>query len=211
MRILAYSEVVILLRRRYRPRRSGFRRRRLFVLLIFLFGITFWFAESRLPAVKEDLQQSALRRFAVERIAETVESALPETVCLEDGATLELDTYTLSTMQSTLTKKLDNALSGTAIEWVPVGNLSGISLLNGHGFKIPVFFSVNGVAMVRFDNGFDSAGINRTRYTITMTVTAELYSASVTFPETVTVTTSYPIYESVTQGEVPRYAAGVLS
>ena len=44
-----------------------------------------------------------------------------------------------------------------------------------------------------------------------MTVTAQLYSASTAFTDVVTVTSAYPVYESVLEGEVPRYAAGLVS
>ena len=44
-----------------------------------------------------------------------------------------------------------------------------------------------------------------------MTVAAELYSTSVSFPDAVAVESTYPVYESVLEGEVPRYAAGLVS
>ena len=94
---------------------------------------------------------------------------------------------------------------------MPVGNLTGVALFNGRGFKVPVSFSVDGVVSVDFESTLVSAGINRTKYAVTMTVAAELYSTSVSFPDVVAVESTYPVYESVLEGEVPRYAAGLVS
>lgn len=196
--------------RRRLGRRPARRRRIVFLLLLFVI-LTGVFAESRLPAVKADVQQAALRAYAQERITETVRAYLPEQSAIATEGLVSLDTYMLGTMKSELTAALQKTLTGTATAWVPVGNLTGLALLNGHGFKLPVFFAVDGVASVDFESALTSAGINRTKYGVTMTVTAELYSSSAAFPEVVTVTTVYPVYESVLEGEVPRYAAGVLS
>ena len=112
-------------------------------------------------------------------------------------------------MKTALTADLQEALTGKASAWVPVGNLTGLTILNGRGFKIPVTFAVDSAVAVDFDSTLVSAGINRTKYAVTMTVTAQLYSASTAFTDVVTVTSAYPVYESVLEGEVPRYAAGL--
>ena len=199
------------MRRRRRLSRRTARGRRLMGLFLLFSVLTVVYAESRLPALKTDIQQAALGAFARERITETVQAYLLEQPVELTDALVSLHTYTLGMMKSDLTVALQKALHDTATAWVPVGNLTGLALLNGHGFKIPVFFAVDGVVSVDFESTLTSAGINRTKYGVMMTVTAELYSASVAFSEVVTVTTTYPIYESVLEGEVPRYASGVLS
>ncbi len=176
-------------------------------LLALCAALLFLFAEHRLSAVRGEIQQAALRSFAMERISETAAKCLREvpSLCGED---VTLDTYALAEMKNTLTKSLGQALTDTAVAWVPVGNLSGLALLNGAGFSVPVSFRVEGVAQVDFSTALESAGINRTRYGVTMRVTAELYSDSVAFPQPVTVTTEYPVFETVTSGEVPGVYAG---
>lgn len=199
------------MRRRFGIGRRPMRGRRWLFLLLLFAVLTGVYAESRMPAVKADVQQAALSAWAQERISETVRDYFPETPAEDSTGLVSLDTYQLTETKTELTAALQKALTGKATAWIPVGNLSELAILNGHGFKIPVSFAVDGVARVEFESTLSAAGINRTKYSVTMTVTAELYSSSAAFSEVVTVSTSYPVYESVLQGEVPRYAAGVLS
>lgn len=199
------------MRRRFGIGRRPMRGRKWLFLLLLFAVLTGVYAESRMPAVKADVQQAALSAWAQERISETMRDYFPETPAEDSTGLVSLDTYQLTETKTELTAALQKALTGKATAWIPVGNLSGLAILNGHGFKIPVSFAVDGVARVEFESTLSAAGINRTKYSVTMTVTAELYSSSAAFSEVVTVSTSYPVYESVLQGEVPRYAAGVLS
>lgn len=199
------------MRRRFGIGRRPMRGRKWLFLLLLFAVLTGVYAESRMPAVKADVQQAALSAWAQERISETMRDYFPETPAEDSTGLVSLDTYQLTETKTELTAALQKALTGKATAWIPVGNLSELAILNGHGFKIPVSFAVDGVACVEFESTLSAAGINRTKYSVTMTVTAELYSSSAAFSEVVTVSTSYPVYESVLQGEVPRYAAGVLS
>ncbi len=197
--------------RRFRMGRRPARGRRIALVLLVLLALTAVFAEMRLPAVKAEIQQAALSAWGQARIAETVQAHLSQTPAADGESLVSLDTYGLSTMKTALTADLQEALTGKASAWVPVGNLTGLTLLNGRGFKIPVTFAVDSAVAVDFDSTLISAGINRTKYAVTMTVTAQLYSASTAFTDVVTVTSAYPVYESVLEGEVPRYAAGLVS
>lgn len=165
--------------RRFKMGRRPARGRRILLVLFVLAAVTAVFAEARLPAVKAELQQAALSAWGQEQIAKTVEAQLPESTASESGSLVSLDTYELSTLKTALTAALQSALTGKATAWVPVGNLTGVALFNGRGFKVPVSFSVDGVVSVDFESTLVSAGINRTKYAVTMTVAAELYSTSV--------------------------------
>ena len=61
-----------------------------------------------------------------------------------------------------------------------------------------------------FITELSDAGINRTKYSVVLEVTAELYSHSVQAPAAVSVRSVYPIYEGVLEGNVPQYR-GVIS
>ncbi len=197
--------------RRMKMGRRPARGRRIWILLILLAAWTLFLAESRLPAIKAEIQQATLSAWGQERVAETIQTVLPQTPAANGETLVSLDTYALSTLKTELTTALQEALTGKARAWVPVGNLTGWTMLNGHGFKIPVTFSVEGVVSVSFESSLTAAGINRTKYAVQMTVTAQLYSSSTAFPDAVTLTTAYPVYESVLEGEVPRYAAGLAT
>ena len=70
----------------------------------------------------------------------------------------------LPAMKAELTDALRKSLNGTAKAFVPLGNLTGLMLLNGRGVKIPVRFSVESAVSVRFESVLTGAGINRTAY-----------------------------------------------
>ena len=179
------------------------------MLLIAAFAVlTGIFVETHIPEVKDDIQQATLRKYALEQIAEAAEDVLPKELTVSGEQTLILDTYLLAETKSKLTAALEDSLNGTVTAWVPIGNLTGLSILNGKGFSVPITFHVDGAVLVEFESTFESAGINRTRYGLQMRVTAELYSSSASFSDVITVSTTYPIYESVTDGEVPELFAG---
>ncbi len=68
---------------------------------------------------------------------------------------------------------LQETLNGTATALVPVGNLTGLMLLNGRGFKIPCHFCGGKCRLGRFDSMLIGAGINRTTYAETMTASSK--------------------------------------
>ena len=189
---------------RYRRRRyKRGRKRRVLAFLLLVFA--FVFAELRLPAMKADLRTAALTAHAQGCIAKTVPEYLPQTVCEKDGAETALSTYALGVLEAELTDALRKSLNGTAKAFVPLGNLTGLMLLNGRGMKIPVRFSVYSAVSVRFDSVLTGAGINRTAYRTVLHIEAVLFTAERDGVEPVTVTAAYPVYEAVLAGDVPQY------
>ena len=173
---------------RYRRRRyKRGRKRRVLAFLLLVFA--FVFAELRLPAMKAELRTAAL----------------PQTVCEKDGAETALSTYALGVLEAELTDALRKSLNGTAKAFVPLGNLTGLMLLNGRGMKIPVRFSVESAVSVRFESVLTGAGINRTAYRTVLHIEAVLFTAERDGAEPVTVTAAYPVYEAVLAGDVPQY------
>ena len=168
-----------------------------------IFG--FVFAELRLPAMKAELRTAALTAHAQGCIAKTVPEYLPQTVCEKDGAETALSTYALGVLEAELTDALRKSLNGTAKAFVPLGNLTGLMLLNGRGMKIPVRFSVESAVSVRFESVLTGAGINRTAYRTVLHIEAVLFTAERDGAEPVTVTAAYPVYEAVLAGDVPQY------
>lgn len=191
-----------------RSRRWGrpHRKRTAFLILLAV-GMVLCFAEHRLSSLRGEIQRAALESFARERISAEVTECLGEAPAF-GAEDFKLDTYALAKIKEDLTGSLRSALTDTVTAWVPIGNLSGVSLLNGFGFSVPVFFRVEGIAAVEYSSTLESAGINRTRYGVTMRIIASLFTDSLAFPEPVTVSTEYPLFEAVTSGEVPEFYAG---
>jgi len=198
--------------RRYIHRRVGRGRHRIkrihrVFLLLFLMLPTMIWAEKRLPNLPPEVRETALRGFAQEKISDTVSDFLEDTPVLSGDTLLTIDTYRLRKAQTALTAQLQKRLTGRAVLWVPLGSLTDIALLNGRGPKIPVILSTVCAADLAFESAMASAGINRTQVRISLRITAEVSSLSVTFPGTISVAVSYPVYESVHEGAVPQIAS----
>ncbi len=91
---------------------------------------------------------------------------------------------------------------------VPVGNLTGIPLLSGRGFKIPLKIVPLGSADADIVSDFSDAGINQTRHSVYVKASVKVrlmtpFSSSVT--ET---TTKIPLTETVIVGDIPHLYAG---
>lgn len=86
---------------------------------------------------------------------------------------------------------------------IPIGTVSGISLLAGRGPKIHVRFTPAGAVQSSFSSEFRSAGINQTmhRITLTLTTTVRIVLPGQTY--TVTITAQAPIAENIIIGDVP--------
>ena len=195
-------------------RRTARRRRRLRLRTALVLCAVFWsflsiWAEKRLPLIGTAVQEAALTRHAEKVVAQTVPDYL-ETISVQTEDALVLpDTYAQSRVKAALTCDLQEKLSGKVYAWVPVGNLTGLMLLNGHGVKIPVAIAAECTVQIAFETEMEAVGINRTRYGAYLAVSVRLYSASVSVPVCVTAETRYPVYEAVLEGEIPQTAVSL--
>ena len=87
---------------------------------------------------------------------------------------------------------------------VPIGTLTGITLLSGRGPVINVKMQSVGSSTSRFENEFSSADINQTKHRIVLNVDVRI---SILLPGTKTSTTvsnAYVVAETVIVGSVPE-------
>ena len=104
-----------------------------------------------------------------------------------------------------LLDRLD-ALSAQELH-IPLGSLTGSALLSGRGPEVPVRILSAGALSAELDSQFHSAGINQTRYQLTLAarVTVELLLPG--GPAETEVSTRAAVAEAVLLGQVPeRYA-----
>lgn len=125
-----------------------------------------------------------------------------------DGAvtTLTSDMTRLNELRTSLVTAAIEDIGGIATQelTIPVGNLTGLQLLSGRGFSLPV--QVVSVRTVRgaFSSLFTDAGINQTRHQIMLEMTADL---DILLPgETMRteVVTQVPVAETIIVGTVPE-------
>ena len=185
----------------------------LLVGLLLGLGAIFWIDHRIRPMVLA-LSSSALSR----RVTETIGAVLEETE-LEYSDLVQLRYDTSGTL-SAVTTQLEQgnllrgqitarlleeltALHNETVE-VPSGNLTGLILLSGRGFSIPV--RVVGVSQVTswFDSSLTSAGINQTLHHIDLVVETDLVLLLPGGPTTHTFTSRIAVAETVLLGQVPE-------
>lgn len=148
-------------------------------------------------------------------VNEKVDEILSDYIILENTymetgeiSSISLNTQEINQFKSTLTQELNESLSENVTLWIPIGNFTNIQLLNGLGFKIPVTISYTGTATVDFLDEINSTGINQTKYTVSLDVTAVLHTNSVRYKEEIVLNTSYILAQTVIVGNVPTVNYG---
>jgi len=98
---------------------------------------------------------------------------------------LETNSYNINKVQSELTLQINRRLEAAGKEYhkIPIGSLTDSYMLAGRGPNLRIRVCPLGSAQVELESGFDSAGINQTRHTITA----------------VNISSSLPLYEFETQ------------
>ena len=178
-----------------------------------LFGVSEWV----LSGVTPELTEEAARGYILECATQSVEAELEAdpapfvTVQREGDGQVSLvsaDHERLNRLKARVLERLSQSLKGKATVYVPVGSLTGVGLLNGRGFPVPLKLQLEGSAVVEFDTDFTGAGLNQTCHRLTMTVRARAYSTSRRFETSVEVETATVLAETMVVGEVPKLIAG---
>ncbi len=87
---------------------------------------------------------------------------------------------------------------------IPSMALVSDGIFAGYGFKIPVRLIASGSAYADFNDEFISAGINQTKYRLSITVTVNLELQTVFSESKSTFTTDIPLTEKIIVGDVPN-------
>lgn len=87
---------------------------------------------------------------------------------------------------------------------IPIGTLTGSALLAGRGPRISVRMESVGSSSARFENRFDSAGINQTNHQIVLEVDVSVAILLPGFTTATTVSTAVTVAETVIVGSVPE-------
>lgn len=87
---------------------------------------------------------------------------------------------------------------------IPLGNLTGVSLLMGRGPKVPVQIIVLTSSRVEFNNSIVTAGINQTKHQINLEVIVDIDVLIPWGTESVQVQTEVLIADTIVVGQVPE-------
>ena len=86
---------------------------------------------------------------------------------------------------------------------IPVGNLTGVSLLMGRGPKVPVKIITMTSSRVEFNNSIVTAGINQTKHQINLEVIVDIDILVPWGTESTQVITEVLIADTIVVGRVP--------
>lgn len=87
---------------------------------------------------------------------------------------------------------------------IPIGTLTGSALLAGRGPRISVRMESVGSSTAKFENRFDSAGINQTNHQIVLNVDVSIAILLPGFTTATKVSTAVTVAETVIVGDVPE-------
>lgn len=103
-----------------------------------------------------------------------------------------------------LEKVVGSTNSNTITVGIPLGNLSGISLLMGRGPKVPVKIVMMTSSRVEFNNSIVTAGINQTKHQINLEVIVDVDILVPWGTESTQVICEVLIADTVVVGKVPE-------
>ena len=189
--------------------RGSFKSGILLTAAAFIFVLALLTADHRFSSLQSDAVSSALTSFAQEKIAESVSEYLSGITVKYENNYVILDTYYLNKMKTELVNELQKDLTGKTVIWIPIGNFTDSAFLNGRGVKVPFVFSVNAAVDISFESDITDAGINRTKYSVSMFIRTQLYSLTDRVSECVDVESSFLLYESVLNGNIPACISNI--
>ena len=117
-------------------------------------------------------------------------------------AQARLQAQLLSAIQEKAAQEPHKALS------IPLGTLTGITLLHGRGPGVPLRLTMADALSGNLHSSFDAAGINQTRWELSFEVTASVYTYLPDDKGELTITASVPVAQTVLVGEVPSMLLG---
>ena len=118
---------------------------------------------------------------------------------------LDADPAKINKLENDLKGRINDSLSRVEDNemHVPVGTLTGITALSGRGADVGIRLHQIGAVDVELQNTFVSTGLNQTRYSLILSVNAELSAILPGHSTDITVKDEYIISETVIVGDLP--------
>ena len=184
------------------------------ILVVLLFGIATLQMRTLLSSLATARASSAVNRIVSEAVNEKIDSgefAYDDLISFEKGQNGEI-TAVKSNMPEF--NRLQSQILGLILERIsevstrelsiPVGSLSGSSLLAGRGPLITVKMQSVGSSTAYLRNEFISAGINQTKHLIVLYVDVYISILLPGFSTATKVSNSFTVAETVIVGSVPE-------
>ncbi len=126
---------------------------------------------------------------------------------------LETDAATISMLQAEITDSVMTKLAALEQEGftLSLGTLLNPEFLSGKGPSLHFSLLPRGYVTTRIVSSFTDAGINQTRHALFFVVSVPLAAAIPGYHTTVTVSTSYPLADTIIVGVIPEYYTKVIT
>lgn len=190
----------------------------LFLLLISAISALFLiFFQYNIYPVAISISEATVKKLTSQAVNDAVYSAVTSSIryddivevkCDSDGKITMLSTNsgTVNLLSKTALKMTDENLKaiGEEVVYLPIGAFTGSPLLSGQGPGIELRIVPVGNTSCQFVSEFTSAGINQTKHSIYIEVTAEMRVILPAIKNTVVAKTQALVCESILVGEVPN-------
>ena len=122
---------------------------------------------------------------------------------------VEADTAAVNKLQSFLRSRVNESISSNEYDKVTLtlGDLTDIAYFSGRGPEISIRYQRSGTADTRLKTSFEGAGINQTRFKVSIIVSVEFTAFLPTGEESLAISEEYVAADTVIVGEVPDYFA----
>lgn len=206
------------------PRKRKFRFS-LFLLFAFvLLGGTFFVFETAVRPPLISLTTARLNQMANQLVNESIlEELNKEDLQYEDFIQIERDssgnvksvnsnTMMINYVKSNFAQSINTKINETKDNeiGIPIGNLTGLDIFAGRGYRIPVKIEPANNVKVDFKSEFSSAGINQTKHEVVAQIDVKMSAVMPMGTVNTDLSTSIPLVQTVIVGEVPESLTGII-
>ncbi len=189
-------------------------------IIISILIFSFFHTEKRLFSLAERIAYSDLQNHISKQanlcIAEILEennvdlNSVISSGNVEKIPALTSDFSELNFLKSEISNRLTSYMAELTCINCKIPSMALISdgIFAGYGFKIPVRLIASGSAYADFTDDFISAGINQTKYRLSIKVTVDMELQTVFSESKSTFTTNIPLTEKIIIGDVPDRILG---
>lgn len=120
---------------------------------------------------------------------------------------LSVNTQAVNKLQNEFSNIFQNKMDDLITQYfsVPVGDLTGLTMLSSKGPRLKFSYDMTGSVDVELNSEFDTSGINQTIHRVTMVVDAEVVFISQSYMENLKIRNEFAVSETVIVGDTPDY------
>jgi sporulation protein YunB len=188
------------------------------ICLLLITGGTVTLTEFRIKSIRDQLATLTANNIASSAVTKGIDEALQEykinyddivNFTYDSGGNIKsisTDIITLNNLGNRIGEKIDSQINQIGVHElkIPMSALLGEELTSGIGPRLSVYFTISSITMTKFENKFESAGVNQTRHQIFLNVTVNSYVINGSKVDVIPYTSNVCIAESIVVGITPQ-------